>query len=452
MRRCDDTVDIGSTAGDGVPVKLVVVSGPDAGRETPLSGAIEIGADSACDLPLTDPTVSRRHARVTLDEGEIALTDQESRNGTFVGEARVREAKLSVGAVFRVGKSSIVVQPRWRIREVPPSSAREFGELYGESLAMREVFAILERVAKSDVTVLVDGESGTGKELAARSIHAASRRASNPFVVFDCSAVPANLAESELFGHKRGAFSGATHDRAGAFQHAHGGTLCLDEVGELPLDLQPKLLRVLESREVRPVGEDRARAVDVRVIASTNRDLAAETERGRFRADLFYRLAVVGVRMPPLRARPSDIVGLASRILAGKLPDGDRIDGPNLRALMAYGWPGNVRELRNVLVRAVALAPREPVPFGSLVLGLGPAAAAPLTIGSELPGIATDLPYKEAKAQLLETFERVYLAALRKRHPKNVARAAEAAGLSRKHLYDLMKRVDGRAPDDDTST
>jgi DNA-binding NtrC family response regulator len=444
----EETVDIGSAEGDRVPVKLVVVAGPDVGREIPLGAAAELGADASCELPLSDPTVSRRHARVAFERGTILLTDHGSRNGTFVADARVRDAELSIGAVFRVGKTSIAVQPRWRIREVAPSGARAFGDLYGESLAMREVFAILERVARSDVTVLVDGESGTGKELAARSIHAASARANGPYVVFDCSAVPPTLAESELFGHKRGAFTGATSDRAGAFVRAHGGTLCLDEIGELPLDLQPKLLRVLESREVRPVGEDRPRKVDVRLIASTNRDLAAEAERGRFRADLFYRLAVVEVRMPPLRARPSDIPGLVERLLAKELPSGDRIEGPNLQKLTAYAWPGNVRELRNVLARAIALSSKRS--FASLAFDLGP--AGPLTIGSELPGIATDLPYKEAKAQLLESFERVYLAALRKRHPKNVARAAEAAGLSRKHLYELMKRAFGREPDDDTST
>jgi DNA-binding NtrC family response regulator len=442
------TVDIGGGDATSTPValKLVVVDGPDAGAEVPIAGPSEIGADPSCALVLTDPAVSRRHARVTIGNGSVVVTDLESRNGTFVGEARIREAEVPIGSVLRIGKSVVAVQLRWRIREVPPSTARAFGDLYGESLAMREIFAVLERVARSDVTVLVEGESGTGKELVARSIHRASRRNSGPYVVFDCSAVPADLAESELFGHKKGAFSGATSDRPGAFRSAHGGTLCLDELGELPLDLQPKLLRALENREVRPVGEDAPRKIDVRVVASTNRDLNAEVQRGRFRADLLYRLEVVKVRMPPLRARPEDIGGLVERLLRNDLPPGDRIEGENLRKLASYAWPGNVRELKNTLARAVALGAG--ARFADLVFNVGPRTSAmPATIGFEFPGVAEPMPFKDAKAQLIEAFERAYVGALRKRHPDNVQRAAEAAGLSRKHLYDLLKRVEGRDPE-----
>lgn len=441
------TVEMGGAEGGSpVALKLVVVDGPEIGTETPLGGTCEIGADPSCGLVLTDAAVSRKHASVAVRDGKILVTDLGSRNGTFIGEARIREAEVPLGSVLRIGKSLVAVQPRWRIQEVPPSSARSFGELYGDSLAMREVFAVLERVARSDVTILVEGESGTGKELVARSVHAASRRAKGPYVVFDCSAIPAELAESELFGHKRGAFSGATSDRPGAFRSAHGGTLCLDELGELPLDLQPKLLRVLENKEVRAVGEDATRKVDVRVIASTNRDLHAEVQRGRFRADLLYRLEVVRIRMPPLRARPGDIPGLVERLLEGQLPPGDEVRGANLQKLAAYAWPGNVRELRNTLARAVALGAG--ARFEDLVFNLGPASTTPTTIGFEFPGVAEPLPFKEAKAQLLESFERAYVTALRKRHPGNVQRAAEAAGLSRKHLYDLLKHVEGREPDE----
>jgi transcriptional regulator with GAF, ATPase, and Fis domain len=262
--------------------------------------------------------------------------------------------------------------------------------------------------------------------------------------VFHCGAVPGELAESELFGHKRGSFSGALADRQGAFRQADGGTICLDEIGELPLDLQPKLLRVLESGEVRAVGEDSTRSVDVRVVASTNRDLHAEVQRGRFRSDLLYRLEVVHVRMPPLRQRPVDIPGLAERLLASKLPDGDRIAGENLQRLMGYSWPGNVRELRNVLHRAVALAQRPgqaPASFGNLVLNLAPASNAPSTLGLQFPGVGAHLPFKEAKAQLNTSFERAYVEALLERNQGSVTRAAEAAGLSRKSLYELMKRA-----------
>jgi DNA-binding NtrC family response regulator len=441
-----DIADLGAAGASPVSLKLVVVAGPEEGIEVPLAGPCEIGSDPACELVLADASVSRRHARVSLERGRIVVKDLGSRNGTFVGEARVKQAEVGLGAVLRLGRSQVAIQPRWQLREVPPSSSRTFGELFGESLAMREIFAVLERVARSDVTMLVEGESGTGKELVARSIHKASPRASGPYVVFDCSAVPSELAESELFGHKKGAFSGATSDRAGAFQQANGGTICLDELGELPLDLQPKLLRVLESREIRSVGDDTSRAINVRVIASTNRDLHAEAQRGRFRTDLLYRLDVVKIRIPPLRNRPEDIPGLVARLLDGKLPAGDTIEGDNLKRLVGYTWPGNVRELRNTLARAVAMsagADGRSAPFAKLVFNLGPASTAPTTIGTELPGVSQHVPYKEAKAQLLESFDRAYFGALLRRFPKNIQRAAAAAGLSRKHLYELLRRTGG---------
>jgi DNA-binding NtrC family response regulator len=423
----------------GVPLKLVAVAGPDQGREAPLEGTARVGADPAATLVLHDRSVSRHHLEIEAAGGRIVVRDLGSRNGTFFGGARIVEAEVPVGAVLTLGDSAVAIQPRWFVREVMASEARAFGELFGDSIAMREIFAVLERVAPTNVTVLIEGESGTGKELAARSIHAASPRAGGPYVVFDCASVPAELAESELFGHKKGAFSGAVADRAGAFQRAHGGTLCLDELGELPLDLQPKLLRALETGEVRAVGEDATRRVDVRIVAATNRDLRAESQRGRFRADLLYRLEVVKVRLPPLRQRPEDIPRLVAALLDGKA-DGP-VEGENLARLMAYGWPGNVRELRNVLTRAVALAGAGPR-FADLALNLGPAAEGPATIGVDFPGVTHPLPFKEAKAQLLASFERAYVSALLERHGGNVQKAAASAGLSRKHLYNLMRGID----------
>jgi DNA-binding NtrC family response regulator len=443
-RHTIDIADLGAKGAAPVSLKLVVLAGPDEGVEVPLAGQCEIGTDDDCDLVLHDGSISRRHVRVKVERGHIVLTDLKSRNGTFVGETRVREGEVMLGAVLRLGRTRIAIQPRWHVREVAPSSARSFGELFGESVAMREIFAVLERVAPSDVTVLVEGESGTGKELVARSLHAASARKQGPYVVFDCSAVPGELAESELFGHKKGAFTGAVSDRAGAFARAHGGTICLDELGELPLDLQPKLLRVLESQEIRAVGDDAPpRKIDVRVVASTNRDLHAEVHRGRFRADLLYRLEVVKVRMPPLRNRPEDVPGLIARILDGKLAKDDAIEGDNLKRLMGYAWPGNIRELRNTLQRAVALASKTPARFGELVFNLGPASDAPSTIGAELPGVSHAMPYKEAKAQLLESFDRAYFGALLDRHPDNMVKAAAAAGISRKHLYEMLAKLRG---------
>ena len=447
------TVDFGGPVDDGGPgkpvaLKVVVVAGPEEGREVPLDTAVAIGSDETCDLVLTDRSVSRRHVTLTVERGGVVVRDLGSRNGTFLASAKIKEAELPVGAVLTVGQSAITIQPRWYVRELPPSAQRSFGEVLGESLPMREIFAILERVAPTEVTVLVEGESGTGKELVARSIHAASPRAAKPYVVFDCGAVPGELAESELFGHKRGAFSGAVSDRVGAFARADGGTLCLDELGELPLDLQPKLLRVLESGEIKPVGSDAPRKVDVRLVASTNRDLHAEVRRGRFRADLMYRLEVVKLRIPPLRQRPEDLAVLVAKLLDGQIAKGDAISGENLRKLVGYGWPGNVRELRNTLARAVALASvpgKSPPRFADLVLNLGPASTSPSTIGAEYPGVSSPVAYKEAKEQVLHSFNRAFVAALLDRHKGNVRLAAEGAGLSRKHLYELIRRVDGEA-------
>jgi transcriptional regulator with GAF, ATPase, and Fis domain len=439
------------TAGKPVALKVVVVGGPDEGRELPLDTSVMIGTDQSCDLVLTDRSVSRKHLTLTVDRGGVVVRDLGSRNGTFLASARINEAELRVGAVLSAGQSAMTIQPRWYVRELPPSANRRFGEVLGESLAMREIFAILERVAPTDVTVLVEGESGTGKELVARSIHAASPRASMPYVVFDCGAVPGELADSELFGHKRGAFSGAVSDRIGAFAQADGGTLCLDELGELPIDLQPKLLRVLESGEFKPVGSDTPRKVDVRVVASTNRELHAEVRRGRFRADLMYRLEVVKLRLPPLRQRPEDVAVLVAKLLEGQIAKDDSVGGENLRKLVGYGWPGNVRELRNTLARAVALAsvPGKPPPrFADLVLNLGPASTAPSTIGAEWPGVSSPVAYKEAKDAVLHIFHRAYVTALLDRHNGSVREASDAAGLSRKHLYELMRRVDG----DDTDS
>jgi len=446
------TIDAGGwAAATSGPAKVVVVAGPDEGTEVPLAGTLVVGSGEGAALVLHDPSVSRQHARLTLAGGRVEVEDLGSKNGTLFAGARVERAIVPLGAVIAVGRTQLTIVPRWHVREVAPSTATSFGALYGASVAMREIFAILERVAPSEVTILVEGESGTGKELVARSVHTASPRAAKPYVVFDCGSVPSELAESELFGHKRGAFSGAVADRAGAFARADGGTLCLDELGELPLDLQPKLLRVLETGEIKPVGSDEPVRVDVRVVASTNRDLRAEVRRGRFREDLLYRLDVVKLRLPPLRQRPEDLPGLVERLLDGKLPPGDAIAGDNLGKLAAYGWPGNVRELRNVLARAVALArrPGEPAAkFGELVFNLGPAAEGPATLGADYPGVASPLPYKEARAQLLDSFDRAYVAALMSRHGDNMSRAAQAAGISRSFLYDLLRKATGEAPEE----
>jgi transcriptional regulator with GAF, ATPase, and Fis domain len=428
----------------GDAVKLVVLGGPSEGLERALTGSLSVGADPGSDLCLRDRGVSRNHAEFRLRDGRVWVRDLGSRNGTRLDGVRVTEAELQLGAVVLLGETPLALYPRWHVREVDPSDEQHFGDLYGASLAMREVFAILERVAGSNATLLVEGESGTGKELVARSLHQASARAKQPYVVFDCTTVTKELAESELFGHVRGAFSGAVADREGAFRQADGGSIFLDEIGELPLELQPKLLRVLESGEIRKVGDTQQRKVDVRVVAATHRDLHAEVRRGRFRSDLLYRLSVVRVQLPPLRARPEDISIMAERLLAGQLAPGSKVEGRNLERLMCYSWPGNVRELRNVLTRAVALAPRRDglVSFDDLVLNLASDAASPTTLGYCFPGVDAPLPYKEAKQRLLAQFDDEYVQALMRRHPGNITQAAQAAELSRKHVYALLRKVE----------
>ncbi|MEY2934216.1 MAG: hypothetical protein RL033_4965, partial [Pseudomonadota bacterium] len=443
--RSDATEPLSYGKQRGDAVKLVVLGGPAEGLERTLSTTLMVGADPSCDLCLPDRGVSRLHAEFSSRQGRVWVRDLGSRNGTRLDGVRVTEAELQIGSVVLLGETPLALYPRWRVREVDPSREQRFGDLYGASLAMREVFGVLERVAPSRATVLVEGESGTGKELVARSLHQASPRAKRPYVVFDCTTVTKELAESELFGHVRGAFSGATSDRNGAFRQADGGTIFLDEIGELPNDLQPKLLRVLESGELRRLGDTQHLSVDVRVVAATHRNLHAEARRGRFRTDLLHRLNVVRVQLPPLRARPEDIALIVERLLEGQLAAGSRVEGRNLERLMSYSWPGNVRELRNVLTRALAMSARPPgqASFDELVLNLAADASNPTTLGYCFPGVDSALPYKEAKQRLLDQFDEEYLQSLLRRHSGNITRAAQAAELSRKHLYALLRRGQG---------
>jgi transcriptional regulator with GAF, ATPase, and Fis domain len=311
------------------------------------------------------------------------------------------------------------------------SSRFAFGELIGASVEMRRLYAILERVAPTDATVLVRGETGTGKEVVARSVHAASSRAARPLVVVDCGAFADHLIESELFGHVRGAFTGAVASRRGLFEEADGGTIFLDEIGELPLALQAKLLRVLETREVRQLGANVPHKVDVRIVAATNRNLAQAVNDGTFREDLYYRLAVVEVVVPPLRARREDVLLLARHF--HKVFAGSEVAFPMamVPALTARSWPGNVRELRNFVERSVATRwASEVAPDAASAESDVPPGLAAL--------VALDLPLAEARDAWVKRFESIYVRALLKRSGGNVTRAAEAAGVNRRWLQRLM--------------
>ncbi|HLT35701.1 MAG TPA: sigma 54-interacting transcriptional regulator [Enhygromyxa sp.] len=416
-------------------MQVVIVDGPDMGRAVALGRApVVVGTDPSCDLTLADPRVSRRHLEITANEAGFEVRDLESKNGTLFEGAAIGAATVGAGATLRLGNSYLRIQPEPHGLALPPSERRRLGELVGESLAMRELFTILERAADSEVTVLLEGETGTGKELSARAIHELGARRRGPMVALDCGALPEGLVESELFGHVRGAFTGAMQARQGAFVRASGGTLFLDEVDSLPVPLQSRLLRALESRRVRPVGGDDEAEVDVRVIAACQRDLSLAVARGEFRPDLYYRLSVLRVVLPPLRARREDLVATIRELLARRGFAADAITGPNFERLLAYPWPGNVRELRNVLDRALALSPGARS-FAELRVSLPGEGAS-----DDGLAIRTDLPYAEAKQRLLDAFEARYLAELLARNDGNVSAAAREAGIDRKHLRTLLKK------------
>ncbi|HVY44585.1 MAG TPA: sigma 54-interacting transcriptional regulator [Minicystis sp.] len=441
----EDERDTHVLQGDGAlriaAVDVVVVEGPDRGLSARLAPVVVVGTGPGAQLRLRDPAVSRLQCEIAVAGGRITLRDHGSTNGTFVEGYRVRDVDLTPGAVVRVGSTVLRLEGRDEPETVSLSTRTSFGSLVGGSVEMRRIYAVLERIAPTDATVLVEGETGTGKELVARSIHEASRRAQMPFVTVDCGALPENLIESELFGHVRGAFTGAVGDRTGAFEEAHGGTLFLDEIGELPLALQPKLLRALESRTVRRIGSNKARPVDLRVIAATNRNLVRAVNEGIFREDLYYRLAVIEVRLPPLRARREDLPLLAAHLIERFTGTASPAPPAMLDALFARSWPGNVRELKNFVERSISL-------------GWPPAAGAPTEdarrAASILPS-ATDalvpvhLPMKEAKLAWMDAFESVYVRALLEKTGGNVTRAAALAGISRRFFQVMLARTRGNA-------
>jgi DNA-binding NtrC family response regulator len=420
--------------------KLVVVQGADRGKEITVEGThVLIGTHDNCDLVLTDPTVSRRHCEIVVQEDRYLLRDLESTNGSSLGGTPVLEAFLTPGARIGIGHTIVVFQPKKKWVRVAASDREWFGELYGRSHAMREIFGLFERVAPTDLSVVIIGDTGTGKELAARALHAGSQRQDRPFVVVDCGAVSQSLVESELFGHERGAYTGADRSRAGAFELADGGTIFLDELGDLPPPLQPKLLRALEQREVKRLGAARPISVDVRVIAATNRDLRAQVMSGKFREDLYYRLAEVVAILPPLRDRREDIQPLAQLFLEAQTRQGGvaRQLSPELGAILeSRPWQGNVRELRNVIRRACVLARGEvlfpeDLPEGGVVRSRSQSV--------DLDG-ADDMPIKDAREKWTEPMEREYLIRLIRRTQGDLERAAEIAGVHRKSVERLLRK------------
>jgi transcriptional regulator with PAS, ATPase and Fis domain len=425
-------------------IELVVIDGPSRGTRVRVeNGFARVGSASASDLSLADFTVSRVHCEIRVNPTAIAIKDCGSTNGTYVEGVNVRLGEVRPGAAVRVGTSVFRIESVDGSSVVPISDSDSFGELVGASLEMRQVYAILERIAPTNATLLVEGETGTGKDVAARSLHAASSRAAGPFVPVDCGAIPENLIESELFGHVKGAFSGAVNDRRGVFEEAHGGTLFLDEIGEMPLAVQSKLLRAIETRSIRRVGGNTEKPVDVRIVAATNRPLAVCANQGTFREDLYYRLAVVEVTLPPLRSRVDDIPRLANHFFARFSGSGATLPDAFVATLARRGWPGNVRELRNFIERSVSLGsihadsarmrtPSEPPP------------SLPFTMESFVP---LHLPLKDARQAWTESFESVYVRSMLKKTGGNLTRAAELAGVNRRFMQRLLARLGLRASD-----
>ncbi|MBE2249816.1 MAG: sigma 54-interacting transcriptional regulator [Myxococcus sp.] len=397
-----------------------------------LTGRCQVGSHAGAELQLTDPTVSRFHCELVV-EGQRALAkDLGSTNGTFIDGVRVKEGYLKHGSVLGVGNSRLRFDLDEQVNALPVSERPSFGTLRGQSASMRQAFMLLEKAGRSDATVLLEGETGTGKSRAAQALHAAGTRREGPFLVVDCGALPASLLEAELFGHEKGAFTGAASRRLGVFEEAHGGTVFLDEIGELPLELQPRLLRVLEDRQVRRLGQNQWAPVDVRIVAATHRDLRADVNAGKFRSDLYFRLAVVRVTLPPLRDHADDVPDLA-RALLKDLGATERthpsLFSPDFIAqLQAAAWPGNVRELRNHLERCIVLEAPEAPGRGEVLTT--PGGGADFTRG----------PLVDARKRAIERFEREYLTALLARHQGKVSQAAVEAEVDRVSLYRLMRK------------
>ncbi len=425
------------------------------GRPSPFKareGVVRLGRDATCEVVIEDPFVSRVHLEVRIYPHGVEVVDLDTKNGTHYQGARIRELAVNGEVTLLLGKQVTVKVRVGDDAAVAPRASRDDAELVGNSTPMQRLRGALSKLAPSPLTVLIEGETGTGKEVVARAIHRMSPRSSKPFVVFDCAAVSPSLIASELFGHVKGAYTGAVGASDGAFRAANGGTLFLDEIGELPLELQPALLRALEARQVKPVGGDQYLTVDVRVVAATNRSLEGEVEASRFRKDLLFRLAVGRVKVPPLRSRADDIPLLAAHFASAF---GATISARALDALSSQPWPGNVRELRNVVERSVMLSGGA----GSVVTsvddfdddfddeatpaaGVNPSEALVGAMRSPDGQKLLEMSFQDAKQAAVESFEREYLVRLIEASAYNLSEAARHSGVHRRYLRELFKKHD----------
>ncbi len=445
-RRADPTLSLPAERVGSGSARLVVGFGTPSARTIALGqalphGPVVVGSDPhQATVVINDPHVSARHCEISLIPAGIKLVDLDSRNGTKVQGIAVNSALLEPGVIITIGTTQIRFEEEAGDGEeeeeddddgaagasdLDMEGPSSFGDALGHSPAMRRVFGVLRRIAPTDLSITILGETGTGKDVMARAIHQASPRRSAPFVVFDCGAAAPTLIESQLFGHERGAFTGAVDERRGAFEQAHGGTLFLDEIGELSLDLQPKLLRVLEQRRVGRLGSQTERAVDVRIVCATNRELEREVAAGRFRQDLFFRVNVAVVRLPPLRDRREDLVPLI-QLFAG-LTVGLEVSPEALGILTSYDWPGNVRELRNVIQSAAAVSDGKVLRPRDFILFSGQHRA-PTLDGLPLAGRTLESIESAAIRQTLHQFA------------GNKTQAARALGIAPSTLYAKLKK------------
>jgi DNA-binding NtrC family response regulator len=413
---------------------LTVVEGPDRDKsfrvDDTLPTRVLLGHSPACELQLSDREVSRRHAALQLENERLCVTDLGSTNGTFVDRVRVREALLVGGEMLRLGQTALAVGYEIGASPTKLPTVTSFGRVIGASREMRRIYPLCERLAGADVSVIIEGETGTGKELLAESLHDRGPRAGGPFVVFDCTSVPPNLVESVLFGHERGAFTGAVSAHRGLFEQAEGGTLLIDEIGDLDLNLQPKLLRAVERGEIRRVGGERAIRVNVRILAATRRDLDHEVQAGRFRDDLFHRLAVARVELPPLRLRRGDVPVLVKHFVGELTGDLRAIDQGVLARWENSQWPGNVRELKNAVARQLVLGDLAGVePSGTVATG---------DLVERV--LAEGLPLTQARQRVVDEFEQRYIAHVLEQHGGSVSEAARASGIARRHFQRLRAK------------
>jgi transcriptional regulator with GAF, ATPase, and Fis domain len=428
-------------AGACASFALAIVDGPDRGLTFTIDGTqpsrLFMGTSPACELRLSDPAVSRRHLAFDAEGTGLRITDLGSTNKTHVGDLEVREARLAGGETLRLGTTRVKVTRTDETKSRVLDGADAFGPLLGASDAMRRLYPLCRRLAGADVPAILEGETGTGKEVLAEALHEEGPRAGGPFVVFDCTATPENLLESALFGHEKGAFTGAVAARAGVFEQAHGGTLLIDEIGDLPLALQPKLLRVVQRREVQRIGSSKWTKVDTRILAATRRDLDREVQAGRFRDDLFFRLHVARVELPPLRDRKGDVSLLARTFWRSMGGQEDAMPPGLLVRFEDYAWPGNVRELYNTVARFLALGDFAQFDTRAANVTPTPGDAARDAIAEV---VALELPLSVSRQRIVDEFERRYIEHMLARHGGNLTKAAAASGVALRYLRLLKAR------------